>query len=237
MSGKRDNTRVHIQEEIKPTKLTPAQQEALYRQQTQKNQSHISDANKSKFYAALQDNYNQNIFYHGFTGRRTNFNPNTEEGQQAIQDTYDYAKGNAKDFIGEIVMPYSTGKISDAISDAYKTYRWGFLPKQKVARATNNLGTLEEFQPHVVASGAESMVAPLNKGQVVKASVISPKEMALKNEVPHSLPHQILGYIKDGKNTLRVYAQKKVKPLTEKTFPKYLKKLDKAMFKQDYKIV
>ena len=61
--------------------------------------------------------------------------------------------------------------------------------------------------------------------------------MLKRNVVPNSLPLKFVGYVKDGTKRFPTFIQKKVKVLTEKTFPKYVDKLDKAMQKSGFKKV
>ena len=61
--------------------------------------------------------------------------------------------------------------------------------------------------------------------------------MNLRNSIPNAVKSKFVGYTKDDTMRLPTYIQRKVKTITEETFPKYIKKLDKAMGKKGYQVV
>ena len=66
---------------------------------------------------------------------------------------------------------------------------------------------------------------------------ISRGEMAIRNGIPNTVPSRYIGYVKDRGMRLPTYVQKKVKILTEETFPKYVERLDQAMQKSGFRRV
>lgn len=104
--AQRDNTRVSqpiIKEKVRLTQeqLQRIQQRKL-QELSKRNQAYIYDADKAKYYKNLQDLYNYNAFGYGLQGRPTRFDPSTPEGQQAISSTFNYARGNALDFLANV---------------------------------------------------------------------------------------------------------------------------------------
>ena len=61
--------------------------------------------------------------------------------------------------------------------------------------------------------------------------------MLKRNTIPNSLPLKFVGYVREGSKRFPTFIQKKVKVLSEKTFPKYVDKLDKAMQKSGFRKV
>ena len=51
----------------------------------------------------MQDFYNNNFWGFGVSGRQTNYDPRTPQGQTAIQSNFDYAKSNVKNFAETLV--------------------------------------------------------------------------------------------------------------------------------------
>lgn len=54
------------------------------------------------------------------------------------------------------------------------------------------------------------------------------EEMAARNQIPNTVPSKYIGYVKDRGTKLPTYVQRKLRILTEQTFPKYASKLDRA---------
>ena len=104
--AQRDNTRVSQPIIKKKVKLTQEQLQRIQQRKLQelskRNQAYIYDANKAKYYRNLQNFYNYNAFGYGLQGRPTRFDPSTPEGQQAISSTFNYARGNALDFLANL---------------------------------------------------------------------------------------------------------------------------------------
>ena len=61
--------------------------------------------------------------------------------------------------------------------------------------------------------------------------------MKLRNSIPNTIKSKFVGYVKDKGNRFPTYVQRKAKTITEEAFPKYIKKLDKAMKKKGYEVV
>lgn len=108
----------------------------------------------------------------------------------------------------------------------------GLLPtktKEKI------LDTLESLIPFKIGQGAEALVfknSPLSVGKITR---ISKEEMLKRNKIPNTVPAKFVCYIRSGRKRLLAFKQKKVKILNDKTYPKYIDKLDKAMEKKGFK--
>lgn len=63
------------------------------------------------------------------------------------------------------------------------------------------------------------------------------EEMAARNQIPNTVQSRYIGYVKDQGTKLPTYIQRKLKILTEQTFPKYVDKLDKAMERSGFRRV
>ena len=63
------------------------------------------------------------------------------------------------------------------------------------------------------------------------------EEMAARNQIPNTVPSKYIGYVKDRGTKLPTYVQRKLRILTEQTFPKYANKLDKAMERSGFRRV
>lgn len=226
----RDNTRV------RSPIIVPQQQESIYGKVRNK-QSYIYDADKVKYYTNLQNFYNQNAFGYGLQGRPTRFNPSTPEGQQAISSTFNYARGNALDFLTNVSgagISSGIGKVGRKASQVYSR-----LTKGVFKPPSNNgaLGTLKQYAKNPIGGGAEAVVIKNTPTTVGKMTSILVEEMAARNSIPNTIKSKYIGYVKDRKIKLPTYIQQKVKVLTEETFPKYVDKLDKAMEKSGFKRV
>ena len=229
--AQRDNTRVVrpiIKEKIKltPEQLQKIQQRKL-RELFKKNQAYIYDADKAKYYRNLQNFYNYNAFGYGLQGRPTRFDPSTPEGQRAISSTFNYARGNALDFLTSVSgvgISSGIGKVGRKASQAYSRLTKGVFPSRNGA-----LGTLKQYAKNPIGGGAEAIVIENTPTTVGKITSIPVEEMAARNSIPNTIKSKYIGYIKDRKIKLPTYIQQKVKVLTEETFPKYVDKLDKAM--------
>lgn len=229
--AQRDNTRVFqpiIKEKIK---LTPEQlqriQQRKFQELSKRNQAYIYDADKAKYYRNLQNFYNYNAFGYGLQGRPTRFDPSTSEGQQAISSTFNYAKGNALDFLTNVSGAGISSGISKAgrkASQVYSRLTRGVFPSRNGA-----LGTLKQYAKNPIGGGAEAIVIENTPTTVGKITSIPVEEMTARNSIPNTIKSKYIGYVKDRKIKLPTYIQQKVKVLTEKTFPKYVDKLDKAM--------
>ena len=229
----RDNTRVAqpiIKEKVR---LTPEQLQRIQQRKLQelskRNQAYIYDADKAKYYRNLQNFYNYNAFGYGLQGRPTRFDPSTPQGQQAISSTFNYARGNALDFLTNVSGAGISSGISKAGRKASQVY--SRLTKGVFKPASNNgaLGTLKQYAKNPIGGGAEAVVIENTPTTVGKITSIPVEEMAARNNIPNTIKSKYIGYVKDRKIKLPTYIQQKVKVLTEETFPKYVDKLDKAM--------
>ena len=236
-----DNTKVAKPIIQKRTKLTSKQLQRIQYKKLQeaskKNQAYIYDADKANYYRNLQNFYNQNVFGYGLQGNPTNFDPNTPEGQQAISSTFNYARGNALDFLSNVAgIGVSSGvsKVGNKAAQVYSKVTKGVF---KSPTKNGALGTLKQYASNPIGQGAEAVVVNNTPTTVGKMTSIPVEEMAVKNNIPNTIKSKYIGYVKDNGIKLPTYIQKKVKVLTEKTFPKYIDKLDKAMEKSGFKRV
>ena len=220
----RDNTRVRT-----PIIVPQQTREERIYGKVKNRQEYIYDADKVKYYTNLQNFYNQNAFGYGLQGRPTRFNPSTPEGQQAISTTFNYAKGNAVDFLANISgagLSSGISKIGNKAAQAYSKITRGVFKSRSKKGA---VGTLKQYSKNPIGGGAEAVVIKNTPTTVGKITSIPVEEMAARNAIPNTIKSKYIGYVKDRKIKLPTYIQKKVKVLTEETFPKYVDKLDKAM--------
>ena len=187
-----------------------------------KSQAVIYDADKAKYYQNLQNFYNNNFFGYGIFGNQTHYDPSKEEDQQKIQSNFNYAKSNVENL--------GTNLITSGVMSSFK----GILPTV-TRRAT--VDKLSDLIPYKIGQGAESIIIRNSPTTVGKITQVGSGEMLKRNTVPNSLPLKFVGYVRDGTNRFPTFIQKKVKVLTDKTFPKYIKKLDKAMEKSGFRRV
>lgn len=220
----RDNTRVRT-----PIIVPQQTREERIYGKVKNRQEYIQDADKVKYYTNLQNFYNQNAFGYGLQGRPTRFNPSTPEGQQAISATFNYAKGNAIDFLANVSgagLSSGISKIGNKAAQVYSKITRGVF---KSPSKNGALGTLKQYSKNPIGGGAEAVVIKNTPTTVGKITSIPVEEMAARNAIPNTVKSKYIGYVKDRKIKLPTYIQKKVKVLTEETFPKYVDKLDKAM--------
>ena len=227
-----DNTRVRT-----PIIIPQQTREERIYGKVKNRQEYIQDADKVKYYTNLQNFYNQNVFGYGLQGRPTRFNPSTPEGQRAISATFNYAKGNAVDFLTNVSgVGLSSGisKVGNKAARAYSRVTRGVF---KSSSKNGALGTLKQYSKKPIGGGAEAVVINNTPTTVGKMTSIPVEEMATRNAIPNTVRSKYIGYVKDSGVKLPTYIQKKVKVLTEETFPKYIDKLDKAMEKSGFRRV
>ena len=231
--AQRDNTRVSQPSIKEKVRLTQEQLQRIQRRKLQelfkRNQAYIYDADKAKYYKNLQNFYNYNAFGYGLQGRPTRFDPSTPEGQQAISSTFNYARGNALDFLADVSsvgISSGIGKVGRKASQVYSKLTKGVF---KPPSGNEALGTLKQYAKNPIGGGAEAVVIKNTPTTVGKITSIPVEEMTARNSIPNTIKSKYIGYVKDRKIKLPTYIQKKVKVLTEETFPKYVDKLDKAM--------
>lgn len=220
-----DNTRV-VRKQPLAFRLTKEQQARIRQRKLQeaarRNQVVIYDADKAKYYQNMQNFYNNNFFGYGVFGKQTHYDPSKEEDQKKIQSNFNYAKDNVKNI--------GTSLITVGPASSFK----GVLPS--VSRRVT-VGKLSALTPYKIGQGSEALVIRNSPTTVGKITQVGSGEMLKRNVIPNSLPLKFVGYVRDGSKRFPTFIQKKVKVLSEKTFPKYVGKLDKAMQKSGFRKV
>ena len=220
-----DNTRV-VRKQPLAFRLTKEQQARIRQRRLQeaarRNQSVIYDADKAKYYQNMQNFYNNNFFGYGVFGKQTHYDPSKEEDQKKIQSNFNYAKDNVKNI--------GTSLITVGPASSFK----GVLPS--VSRRVT-VGKLSALTPYKIGQGSEALVIRNSPTTVGKITQVGSGEMLKRNAIPNSLPLKFVGYVRDGSKRFPTFIQKRVKVLSEKTFPKYVDKLDKAMQKSGFRKV
>ena len=220
-----DNTRV-VRTQPLTFRLTKEQQAKIRQKKLQeiakRNQAVIYDTNKAKYYQNMQNFYNNNFFGYGVFGKQTHYDPSKEENQKKIQSNFNYAKDNVKNI--------GTSLITVGPASSFK----GVLPS--VSRRVT-VGKLSALTPYKIGQGSEALVIRNSPTTVGKITQVGSGEMLKRNTIPNSLPLKFVGYVRDGSKRFPTFIQKRVKVLSEKTFPKYVGKLDKAMQKSGFRKV
>lgn len=229
--ARQDNTRVVVPSTVQKVKLTPEQAERIQANEyAKKNQARIYDADKAKYYRNLQNFYNYNAFGHGISGSQTRFDPTTSDGQAAIQSNFNYAKGNATEFMSNIAGVGITSAISGAARKTQQLYSKVFRGPFKQISSKGSLGAMQQYTKNgVIGEGAEAVVVKNTPTTVGKITTIPVEEMKARNAIPNVEQSKYIGFVKDKRTKFPTYIQNKVKVLTEETFPKYISKLDEAM--------
>ena len=220
-----DNTRV-VRTQPLTFRLTKEQQDRIRQKKLQeiakRNQAVIYDTNKAKYYQNMQNFYNNNFFGYGVFGKQTHYDPSKEEDQKKIQSNFNYAKDNVKNI--------GTSLITVGPASSFK----GILPS--VSRRVT-VGKLSALTPYKIGQGSEAIVIRNSPTTVGKITQVGSGEMLKRNAIPNSLPLKFIGYVRDGSKRFPTFIQKRVKVLSEKTFPKYVSKLDKDMQKSGFRKV
>ena len=220
-----DNTRV-VRKQPLAFQLTKEQQARIRQRKLQeasrRNQAVIYDADKAKYYQNMQNFYNNNFFGYGVFGKQTHYDPSKEEDQKKIQSNFNYTKDNVKNI--------GTSLITVGPASSFK----GVLPS--VSRRVT-VGKLSALTPYKIGQGSEALVIRNSPTTVGKITQVGSGEMLKRNAIPNSLPLKFVGYVRDGSKRFPTFIQKRVKVLSEKTFPKYVDKLDKAMQKSGFRKV
>lgn len=220
-----DNTRV-VRTQPLTFRLTKEQQAKIRQKKLQeiakRNQAVIYDTNKAKYYQNMQNFYNNNFFGYGVFGNQTHYDPSKEEDQKKIQSNFNYAKDNVKNI--------GTSLITVGPASSFK----GILPS--VSRRVT-VGKLSALTPYKIGQGSEAIVIRNSPTTVGKITQVGSGEMLKRNAIPNSLPLKFIGYVRDGSKRFPTFIQKRVKVLSEKTFPKYVSKLDKDMQKSGFRKV
>ena len=220
-----DNTRV-VRTQPLTFRLTKEQQAKIRQRKLQeiakRNQAVIYDTNKAKYYQNMQNFYNNNFFGYGVFGNQTHYDPSKEEDQKKIQSNFNYAKDNVKNI--------GTSLITVGPASSFK----GILPS--ISRRVT-VGKLSTLTPYKIGQGSEAIVIRNSPTTVGKITQVGSGEMLKRNAIPNSLPLKFVGYVRDGSKRFPTFIQKRVKVLSEKTFPKYVSKLDKDMQKRGFRKV
>ena len=220
-----DNTRV-VRTQPLTFRLTKEQQAKIRQKKLQeiakRNQAVIYDTNKAKYYQNMQNFYNNNFFGYGVFGNQTHYDPSKEEDQKKIQSNFNYAKDNVKNI--------GTSLITVGPASSFK----GILPS--ISRRVT-VGKLSTLTPYKIGQGSEAIVIRNSPTTVGKITQVGSGEMLKRNAIPNSLPLKFVGYVRDGSKRFPTFIQKRVKVLSEKTFPKYVSKLDKDMQKSGFRKV
>lgn len=214
-----DKTRV-AKKKVLPFKLSKEQQNKIIQRKLQKNQAVIYDTNKAKKYENMQNFYNNNFFGYGMFGNQTHYNPITE--QDKIQANFNYGRNNVINLAATLATSGIGGSFKSLVPNVGK-------------RAT--VGDLSVLEPYKIGQGAEAIVINNSPTTVAKISQMGRGEMLSRNAIPSSAKQTFAGYVRNGKLRMPTFIQKKLKISTDKTFPKYLKKLDKSFEKSGYKKV
>ena len=234
---RQDNTKVKT---FIPSKVQLSQdwrKKILHKQlqdRVKKNRSYIYDTRKAEYYRNLQNFYNNNFFGYGVFGRQTRYDPTTSEGQAAIQSNFDYAKGNVTDFASNVAGAGVVGTAGRKSTQLYNRLTKGVF---RAPSKNGALGTLKQYSKNPIGGGAEAVVVDNTPTTVGKMTSIPVEEMAARNQIPNTVLSKYIGYVKDRGTKLPTYVQKKLRILTEQTFPKYANKLDRAMERSGFRRV
>lgn len=236
-----DNTRVEIQRPLK-YKLTPEQATTLRQRKFQElekeNQSYIYDADRADYYRNMQNFYNNNFFGYGAIGLQTRHDYTTPRGQEAIQSNFDYAKSNVQNLGENIAMAGLASAASKTLTKGSQLYSKLFKGPFRTPSKRGSLGTMKQYTKNgTIGSGSEAVVINNTPTTVGKITTIPQQEMMARNAIPNTVQSKYVGFVKDKGTKLPTYIQRKVKTLTEETFPKYIEKLDKSMAKSGFRRV
>lgn len=237
-----DNTRVAKQEIPVKFTLTPEQKQRIqqrkFQESLQKNKSRVYDADKANYYRDIQNFYNNNFFGYGVSGNQTRYDSSTPEGQAAIQSNFDYAKSNVQNLGENIALAGIASAASNAISKGSQVYSKLFRGPFRAPSKRGSLGTMKQYTKNgTLGSGSEAVVINNTPTTVGKITTIPQQEMAARNAIPNTVQSKYIGFVKDRGTKLPTYIQRKVKTLTEDSFPRYIEKLDNAMAKSGFRRV
>lgn len=214
-----DNTRLN-RPRVMPARIMKSD-EARKREMDEHNtKAVVYDANKADYYRNMQNLYNQVAFGYGIFGNPTNYDVSNPEDQKKIESNFNYAKNNLKNF--------GVNLITTGIVSPFK----GLLPS---TTGRKTIGELEHLLPYKIGEGAEAVVINNSPTTVGKIAHTGSGLMLQRNAIPNTEPLKFVGYVRDGSHRFPTFIQKKMKVLTEETFPKYVDKLDKAMQKSGFK--
>lgn len=230
---KQDNTRVNKPFKPQKFKLTQKQKDNIRKQQMSKRtQPQLYDKDKADYYKNMQNIVNSSFFGAGFNSGQYRNNPMTEQGQRAIESSFNYTKTNVADLLSNVA---GIG-VQGAARKAAKVYSQ--FTKSPFKKTGGDLGKMNKYTKNgIIGEGAEAVVVKDTPTTVAKFTDIPVSEMTQRDAVANTIKHNYIGYVTKGKTKFPTYVQQKVKVLTEKTFPKYVKKLDKSMKKNGFKRV
>lgn len=152
----------------------------------------------------MQDSYNNNFFGYGVFGKQTRFDPSTQQGQQAIQSNFNYAKSNAQNFIENVALSGVSGQVNRLINKGSKIIKGPF----KSATHTENLGAMKQYTRNgIIDSGSEAVVVNNTPTTVGKITNIPKEEMTARNSIPNTVESRYIGYVKN-RDSLLIYREK-----------------------------
>ncbi len=194
-----------------PDRIIPPEKLTEERKLAMRTPEIIYDKDKAEYYRDIQNLTNTL----GIAGQ-SRLDPATPEGQRRIQARADYTRG-------------ALGNIGAAAAGA------GILGA--TARIVTKGSELRNLLPYIIGQGAEAVVVRNSPGTVAKITHKRKGEMLRRNGVPNFMPLRFEGYVTKGLRRLPAFTQRKVRVLTEKTFPKHIGRLDKAMEKKGFSII
>lgn len=232
-----DNTRVYTPIRLQPIKMSAQQQREQKLKELSKSGStdRISDANLVSLYRNMQDFYNQNAFGYGIQGNKTNYDATTEEGRSAIQSNFDYAKGNAMDFLGNVAGIGVGEGITRGATSAYNKFIGGVF---RTPTKRGYLGYPGQYtRNNTIGEGAEAIVVKNTPTTVGKITTIPVEEMEVRNSIPNVVPSKYIGFVRGYYGEMPTYIQRKMRLISKEQFPKYAPRLDNSMYKYGFRRV
>lgn len=216
------STSVQKPSKWRPKRLTKQQKDNIKQREmyeiVAKNQDQLYDKDMLDEYNRKQSFYNNNAFGYGISGQQTRFDPRTEAGRQAIDQNLEYARGNAVDFLSNLVL----GGAGAAMH--------GVTP-----RFSRNLGKLDDYMPWKIGEGSESVVYSNNPFTVGKIGTVDAADVAMRNKVPNTVQSRYVGNVDAEWGKVPVTIQQKVRPIKAEDYGKYIKQLDEAMHKKGWR--
>lgn len=196
-----------IRKPIPPERLTEERKLAM------RTGDVIYDKDRAEYYRDMQNLTNSALL--GMAGQ-TNHDPADPDGQRKIQAKLDYVKGTLANTGGALIGGGAAG-----------------MTRNLITKGT----ALRNLLPYRIGQGAEATVIRNTPGTVAKITHGTRGEMLRRNGVPNFLPLKFRGYVTHGYKRLPAFTQRKVRVLTEKTFPKHIGKLDRAMEKAGFRTI
>lgn len=169
-------------------------------------QAQLYDGTLSEAARRQQDFYNYNAFGNGIQGYQTRIDPNTPEGQGAIQSNFDYAKGNAEDFMANIAL----GVVGEGVGQGVKYV----TTSREIGRGAEQTVRASRISPNVTKTGT-----------------VTRSEIHARNSVPNVSKATYKG--KSG--NMSVSTQRKVNVPTGKQATRATSRLTKRMTKRGWR--